>query len=186
MVVWDDDNLYVAAFVMDEAHINTNDGDGIWNGDCVQYMIDPTGNRTDTTDVVYEFGYALAGANSDTPMSARWLQNASAPETFDSEFAVVRDDDTGITTYEVRIPEDQIAPAALAEGNALGFGCIVNDGDPDAEGQAGWVGWGSHGIVFGKDATELEELVLSSAMLTAVKPAKKLSTTWGTLKKSER
>lgn len=183
MIMWDVDNLYVASLVSDEAHINVQtDAGSIWNGDGVQYMVDPTGNRTDTTDVVYEFGYSLAGANSDTPMSNRWMQNASAPAGFESEYDVVRDDSAGTTTYEICLPKEQIAPAVLAEGNTLGFGVIANDGDPDAEGQAGWVGWGSGGIVFGKDATELQELVLSG-MITAVQPSGKLTATWGGIKK---
>jgi len=183
MAMWDVDNLYVVSVVTDEAHINVQtDAGSIWNGDAVQYMVDPTGNRTDTTDVVYEFGYALAGANSDEPMSYRWLQNASAPADLESEFAIVRDDGAGTTTYEVCLPKVQIAPAVLAEGNILGFGVIANDGDPDAEGQAGWVGWGSGGIVFGKDATQLQELVLSG-MITAVQPSGKLTATWGGMKK---
>jgi hypothetical protein len=182
MIMWDVDNLYIASVVKDEAHMNPQtDAGSIWNGDGVQYMVDPTGNRTDTTDVVYEFGYSLAGANSDTPMANRWLQNASAPASFESEFAIVRDDSAGTTTYEVCLPKVQIAPAVLAEGNTLGFGVIANDGDPDAEGQAGWVGWGSGGIVFGKDATQLQELVLSG-MITAVQPSGKLTATWGSIK----
>ncbi len=183
MIMWDADNLYIASDVSDEAHINVQTAAAsIWNGDGVQYMIDPTGNRTDTTNVVYEFGYSLAGANSDTPMSNRWLQNSSAPANFESEFAIVRDEGAGTTTYEICLPKVQIAPAVLAAGNSLGFGVIANDGDPGAEGQAGWVGWGSGGIVFGKDATQLQELVLSGVM-TAVQPSGKLTTTWGGLRK---
>jgi hypothetical protein len=181
MIMWDNGNLYVGSVVKDEAHINTQTGASIWNGDNQQYMIDPTGNRTDTSDVVYEFGYALAGANSDEPTEWRWLQNANAPADFSSEFAIVRDDAAGTTTYEVCLPKEQIAPAELFEGNTLGFGIIANDGDPGAEGQAGWVGWGSHAIVFGKDATELQELMLSGAA-AAVQPAGKLTVTWGSLK----
>lgn len=182
MIQWDSDNLYIASAVKDEAHMNTGSGDGIWNGDGIQYMIDPTGNRTDTDGVVYEYGYSLAGANSDEPMEWRWLQNASAPAAFASEFDIVRDEGAGTTTYEVCLPKEQIAPAELAEGDTLGFGVIANDGDPDAPGQAGWVGWGSGGIVFGKDATSLEELVLSG-VITAVQPNGKLSTTWGSIKR---
>lgn len=182
MVMWDNDNLYIASVVKDEAHMNTGTGSGIWNGDGVQYMVDPTGNRTDTGDVVYEFGYSLAGANSDEPTSWRWLQNASAPADFGCDFAIVRDDSAGTTTYEVCLPKVQIAPAVLAEGNTLGFGAIANDGDPGAEGQAGWVGWGSGGIVFGKDATSLQELVLSG-VITAVQPSGKLTGTWAGIKK---
>ena len=181
MIMWDSGNLYVGSVVSDEAHINTQTEGSIWNGDNQQYMIDPTGNRTDTSDVVYEFGYALAGANSDQPMEWRWLQNASAPADFSSEFAIVRDDAAGTTTYEVCLPKEQIAPAELTLGNTLGFGLIANDGDPGAEGQAGWVGWGSHAIVFGKDAGELQELVLSGEA-AAVRPAGKLTVSWGSLK----
>jgi hypothetical protein len=181
MIVWDNNALYVASVVKDEAHINTQTENKIWNGDCIQYMIDPTGNRTDTQDVVYEFGYALAGANSNEPMSNRWLQNAAAPATFQSEFAIVRNNAAGTTTYEVALPKAQIAPADLSAGKILGFGTIVNDGDPGAEGQKGWIGWGPNSIVHGKDATELKELVLGTEP-AAVGPTVKLSTTWGNMK----
>jgi hypothetical protein len=179
-IMWDSDNLYIGSVVNDDVHMNVQTGGSIWNGDGVQYMIDPTGNRTETSDVVYEFGYSLAGANSDEPTEWRWLQNASAPAAFESEFAIVRRG--GMTIYEVRLPKEQIAPAELVEGNTLGFGVIANDGDPDAEGQAGWVGWGSGGIVFGKDATQLEEVVLTG-VITSVQSSGKLTTTWGGLKK---
>lgn len=182
MIGWNDDNLFVASIVQDDVHINTQtDAASIWNGDSVQYMIDPTGNLTDTQDVVYEFGFALAGEDSTIPMSYRWLQNANAPADFESEFVIVRDNVAGTTTYEVRIPEAQVAPAEFSTETMLGFGTIVNDGDPDAEGQGGWVGWGSQAIVGGKDATQLQELVFS-APVTAVKPSSKLATTWANLK----
>jgi len=56
-----------------------------------------------------------------------------------------------------------------------------NDSDQDAKGQKGWVGWGNHTIVYGKNPEEMQTLVLGTP-ITAVNARGKLTTTWETLK----
>ena len=44
--------------------------------------------------------------------------------------------------------------AVLLPGDQYGIGMTFNDGDEDSPGQKGWVGLGTHSIVFGKTPTE--------------------------------
>ncbi len=181
------ENLYIAAIVKDEAHINTFNDQNIWAGDGIQIMIDPTGERAKIDGVVYEFGYALAGPNSDQPMSWRWLKNDSGPEIFESEFVILRNDAAGTTVYEIRLPREQVVSAELDWWwDHLGFAIIANDGDPGAEKQGGWVGWGAEAIIDEKEADELQIVYLVPPM-TPVQPDGKLPSAWGALKsKSHR
>jgi hypothetical protein len=70
----------------------------------------------------------------------------------------------------------------LAAGKVLGFSVIVNENDASG-GQGGWVGWGSHAIVYGKTAPNLNDLTLSADLASAVSSGGKLTTTWGSIKK---
>jgi hypothetical protein len=176
-VTWDANNLYFACEVRDEFHENTQTGVNIWNGDNVQFAIDPVNAKGGYADHVYEYGYALTTTGLEV---WRWATHtATAGEN--STFVVVRDDSAGTTIYEAAIPKDDIAPIDLAAGNVIGFSLIANDNDVSG-GQGGWVGWGSHAVVYGKEAGKLNDLTLSAQVAAAVSPNCKLSTTWGSIK----
>jgi len=173
---WDDSNFYFACLAKDEKHENKGAGDGIWNGDALQLAIDPTNAKKDYGNWVYEYGYAL----TTNPSVFRWSVNpASTGET--STFAIVRDDAAGTTTYEIAIPGGDIAPAVLAVGKVLGFSIVLNENDASG-GQGGWLGWGPHAIVYGKNATKTNDLTFVADVASAVSSGSKLSTTWGSIK----
>ena len=173
---WDDSNFYFACLAKDEKHENKGAGDGIWNGDALQLAIDPTNAKKDYGNWVYEYGYAL----TTTPLVFRWSVNpASTGET--STFAIVRDDAAGTTTYEIAIPGGDIAPAVLAVGKVLGISMVLNENDASG-GQGGWLGWGPHAIVYGKNATKTNDLTFVADVASAVSSGSKLSTTWGSIK----
>jgi hypothetical protein len=175
---WDASNFYFACEVRDEFHENAQTGGSIWNGDNVQFTIDPVNAKAEYGDHVYEYGYALTTTGQEV---YRWATHtATAGEN--STFVVIRDDSAGTTTYEVAIPKDDIAPIDLVAGNVIGFGIIVNENDTSG-GQGGWLGWGAHALVYGKNADKLEDLTLSTQVAAAVNATGKLSTTWGSIKK---
>ena len=176
-VTWDKDNLYIAISAKDDTHQNTQAGNTIWKGDGVQISIDPTGEKSTHTGVVYEYGYALSGKE---PLVWRWTENA-ATKGENSEYAIVRDDSGELTNYEIRIPADDLAPAAFAIGETIGWGFVVNDSDT-CNCQGGWIGWANLSIVHGKDATALADLVFSAETI-AVSPKGALTAMWGELKK---
>jgi len=173
---WDDGTFYFSALVKDDKHENKGSGDSIWNGDGVQFTIDPTNAKKDYGNYVYEYGYSL----TTKPSVWRWSVNpASKGET--SKYAIVRDDSAGTTIYEVAIPVGDIAPAQLAAGKVIGFSVIVNENDTSG-GQGGWVGWGSHAIVYGKNADKTNNLTFVADVIGAVSPRGKIATLWGSIK----
>lgn len=176
-VTWDDNNLYFACLVKDEKHENKGSGDSIWNGDGIQFTIDPTNAKKDYFNVVYEYGFAL----TTKPSVWRWSTN-TATKGENSKFNIVRDDSAGTTKYEIAIPEGDIAPAELVAGNVLGFSVIINENDVSG-GQGGWLGWYPHAIVYGKNAGKLGDLILSEEIASAVQPIGKITTTWGDMKR---
>jgi len=129
---------------------------------------------------VYEYGYALAGPEgSEKPSVGRWFTNpASKGET--SKYAILRDEAKKTTTYEIQIPEGDIAPAELSAGKKIGWSIVVNDSDT-CNCLGGWVGWASR-VVYGKKAEPMADLIFSAGVITAVKPAGKLAITWGDMK----
>jgi hypothetical protein len=182
-VLWDEDNLYVAFSVKDDVHQNTKAGDAIYAGDGPQISIDPTGKKVVHGGNVYEYGYALAGAKGkEKPTVWRWYTNAASKGEH-SEYMILRDEATKTTTYEIRIPKGDIAPAELSAGKSIGWSIVVNDSD-SCDCQGGWVGWASRAIVFGKQATPMADLKFSKEEL-AVSPQGKLAAIWGEMKRMD-
>ena len=70
----------------------------------------------------------------------------------------------------------------LAAGKVIGFSMIVNENDTSG-GQGGWVGWGPHAIVYGKNAPNTNNVTFVADIASAVSSGGKLTTTWGSLKK---
>ncbi len=175
--------------VTDDSHLNNNTGDDIWVGDSVQAAIEPTGERPPGGDgVMYEFNFGLGAPNSSTPSFARELRHFKGPAEFHPEtvfYEFERVEKHKLTKYLVFFPAKQIAPAEMKADTTMGLGLIVNDGDdePGQDGQKGWLGWGANSIVFGKDASQTNLLILSQAALS-VDPAGKLAASWADIKTS--
>lgn len=180
-VLWDANNLYVALAVTDDAYQNTKGGNAIYDGDGIQFSIDPTGKKVTHAANVYEYGYSLAGGKGkEKPAVWRWFTNpATKGET--SDYAIVRDEAAKMTYYEIRVPKGDIAPADLSVGKTIGWSIIVNESDV-CDCQGGWVGWASRAIVFGKRADPMADLVFSAEQL-AVSPQGKLAVRWGEMKR---
>ena len=181
MFAWDADALYIALSVTDDTHEHA--AAAAWNGDGAQLAFEPTGKREAGLPLfLYNIGLDGAGENVI-------LQNErtnGSPGLADDDVAIVRDEDAKKTYYEFRFPatELQIEGDKLSEGTEIGVGICVNDGDTAAgqNGQKGWDGWYPHAVVYGKNSEKTGLVILSSTAVTAVEPADKLTTTWGTLK----
>ena len=108
----------------------------------------------------------------------------TGPSLGAAEIEMLRDDDKKQTLFEWRMPGDIIGGRGteFTAGMEMAFAIIANDSDENAKGQKGWVGWGNHTIVHGKNPEEMQTLVLSPQPMP-VHARGKLPTTWGTLKR---
>lgn len=178
-IVYDADNLYFALQVKDSEYVA--EGGGFWENDGPQMAIDssagviPAGWPNKTTHL-YNFSIK-DGWNKET-----------GPYLGDAEIKMKRDDSTKMNLFEWRMPVGIIAAPGtqLKEGMEIAFAIIINDSDLNAKGQAGWVGWGNHTIVYGKNPEEMKTIVLgedSLGIASAVSSQGKLTTTWGALRK---
>jgi len=173
-ILFDEDNLYFGFLVKDDEYVAK--AATPWENDGVQMAIDssagklPAGWPNGTTHL-YNFS-----------INDGWLKELG-PFLGDAEIEMKRDEAAKQTIFEWRMPTSIIAKkgTTLKAGMEIAFAIIVNDSDKDFPGQAGWVGWGNHTIVFGKKAEEMKTLVLSSKAMP-VEANGKLATTWGDIK----
>jgi len=177
-ILWDKDNLYFALQVKDDEYVA--EGGGFWENDGPQMAIDtsagtiPAGWPNATTHL-YNFSIK-DGWNKET-----------GPFLGDAEIKMKRDDATKQNLFEWRMPVGIIAASGteLTAGKEIAFAIIANDSDLNAKGQTGWVGWGSHTIVYGKNPEEMKTIILSDESIgvsSAVKSTGKLTTFWGAIK----
>ena len=178
MIAWDADAIYIALSVTDDEHEHA--AGGAWNGDGIQLGFEPTGKRTAGLQL---FLYNVALRDNGDIILNNERTNGKPGLSADTDLAITRDDDTKVTTYEIRFTAENLGfEGSLSEGDEIGVGICVNDGDKDALGQKGWSGWNPHVIVHGKNSEKTGLLVLTNNAVTAVEPANKLTTTWGTIK----
>ena len=181
MFAWDEDALYLALSVTDDTHEHA--AAAAWNGDGAQLAFEPTGKR-EAGLPLFLYNIGLDGTAENVILQNE--RTNGSPGLAADDAAIVRDEGAKKTYYEFRFPatELQIEGDKLSEGTEIGVGICVNDGDTAAgqNGQKGWDGWYPHAVVYGKNSEKTGLVILSSAAVTAVEPADKLTTTWGTLK----
>jgi hypothetical protein len=180
MIVWNADAAYLALSVTDDEHQNSG---AAWNGDSVQLAFEPTGKRT--AGLAFFLYNAALDNNAENLIIHNERTNGQPGLVSGEDFAITRDDAAKKTYYEFRFtPANFGLDITLSEGIEIGLGICVNDGDLGAGqgGQKGWDGWYPHAVVYGKNPEKTGLVVLNSNNVTAVEPADKLTTTWGTIK----
>lgn len=179
MIAWDADAIYLALSVTDDEHEHA--AGQPWNGDGAQLAFEPTGDRGAGQTL---FLYNIGLRDSGDILLGNERTNGNPGLNAETDLAVVRDEDAKKTYYEFRITAAHLGLDGFSAGDDLGLGICVNDGDKAAgqNGQKGWSGWYPHSVVHGKNSEKTGLVVLSSDTVTAVEPAGKLTTTWGTLK----
>lgn len=175
-VLYDENNLYFGLEVDDDEYVAN--AATPWENDGVQIAIDATAGKIpagwpNTTTHLYNFS-----------IKDGW-QKEAGPFLGDAEIQMKRDETSKKTFFEWRMPTEIFAKkgTVLKAGVEIAFAIIINDSDKNAPGQTGWVGWGNHTIVFGKNPEEMQTLVLDKQTL-AVEPKGKVPLFWGDLKDS--
>ena len=117
--------LCVAAEVTDDRHFNTQTTDGIWKGDSLKMGL------ITADDVRWDMGLALTKSGI---VFHQWEGKGDAlAKTVGC--GVVRDNKTGVTRYELRLP---LAVLNMKPGDEFGFNIAFSD-DDDGEFQRFWL-----------------------------------------------
>lgn len=156
---WDDDAFYMLIKTKDDIHVQTSSGSGIWQGDGLQYCVDPSRGKGIGVNDWHEIGIVVD--ESGVTHMWKWLSipGIAGGETKDYIGKAVRDENAETVTYEVRIPWEQLLPLGtkIAENDIIGFSVIANE--DDGKGRDGWIQYMS-GIGASKDALEFGDVIL--------------------------
>ena len=156
---WDDEYFYMLVQTKDDIHIQSSSGSGIWQGDGLQYCIDPSRGEGIGKNNWHEIGIGV-DENGVTHMW-KWLSipGIAGGEVKDYVGCANRDEETKTDTYEVKIPWKQLLPLGtnISAGDVIGFSVIANE--DDGKGRDGWVQYMS-GIGASKNAYEFGDVIL--------------------------
>jgi hypothetical protein len=115
-LAWDGEALLVGAEATDDQHVNTQQGDSLWNGDAIQFgVVTPKGVH-----------WNLAVALTTNGLAVHQFVGGSDALFKTLDCNVTRDDAAKLTRYGVRLP---LAALGLAPGDTFGFDAMICDGD---------------------------------------------------------
>lgn len=182
-MMWDEENLYVAAKVYDDDLVQTATGAEIWKEDDVQFDldIDRDGDKKvfGYNDDDFQIGFSPGDFAGDKPEIWGW--NPGGGKAMDkpenAEIASVKFDKGWIIEARIGINEfnaDLIGLKKFEEGMKIGFGRCINDYDKGGEG-----GVSSGGAW--QDTSKMNDVILAGSI--SIEPLMKLVTSWGYLKR---
>jgi hypothetical protein len=134
-MMWDDENLYVAAAVTDDHFHQPYSGGNVWQGDGIQLFLDPNNDKsTEPRPDDQEIGLSLTEAG---PQVWRWRGPTTGHLT--SARLAVRRGDNGDAAYELAVPLADLGLAGAGAGTRVGMSFLVNEND--GAGRVGWLSW---------------------------------------------
>jgi ketosteroid isomerase-like protein len=149
-MLWDDENIYIAAVVTDDKLSMNKSGADIWNSDCIEVLFSTTdadaAHSWSNPTIHYQYGFNANNqiwnwCSMDGPgqLEPDYLQAASSI-TADGYIC------------EVSIPHSEITPLDWSVGSIIGFHPCIDDTDidnGDTEFQMSWIGLPAHDQSFG-------------------------------------
>ncbi|MHC4371551.1 MAG: LamG-like jellyroll fold domain-containing protein [Planctomycetota bacterium] len=144
-MLWDDENIYIAAVVTDDKlSMNKTDGN-IWNSDCIEVLFATTdaeaAHSWTNPTIHYQYGF---NANDQT---WNWCNmdgpGQSVPDYLQAASSITADG----YICEVSIRHSEITPLDWSAGSIIGFHPCIDDTDidnGDTEYQMSWTGLPAH------------------------------------------
>ena len=177
-LLWDNENVYIAAIVKDDKLSQNKTGGDIWNADCIEVFFSTT-NAVPTGDHSQHYQY---GFNEN---EQKYMWDAMGGATGEPAYLQVASSRTSDGYIcEVSIPYSQITPLVWSVGNTIGFHpCIDDTDDGDRELQITWTGREAHDQSLGFGYLNLSDKAVTPGFSTIITPPNGSLTegTWVTL-----
>ena len=130
---WADDGLYILADVYDDAQLQGNKGERIWDGDCIQISIDPDNDgakMSGTTPAYnsddYEIGFSQTALGNEF---YSWRSPNGLKSSVVDWFKFVRNDVEGWSRYLIKLDKNVLSEFDFAENKVFGLNFALNDAD---------------------------------------------------------
>jgi hypothetical protein len=143
------ENLLIHVTVRDAQHENTQGGDKLWKGDCVQLAVDSLGNgappigvanqwEIDTDDA--DFGFSL-NSNDGSVNGWSWYhgQMGRGQHPKDELAEITRDEAAGVTVYDIAIPWSEFGVKG-GVSSQIGLSLKVNNSSGEDKGELSFGG----------------------------------------------
>ena len=153
MLKWDDQAVYLAALVRDDAHLQNAIPMMMWSQDMLHvafWMLE-----AGQPDGRYEFGF---GSYVDRDAVVKYWDSKAAAGA-DLQFKSKRDPAAHTCFYEVAIPWTRLPPFAPKAGKQFRFTVAVSDADPKPGKGFNYLAW-TPGINYGKNPADFATIVL--------------------------
>lgn len=153
--MYDSEYFYLGARVTDNVHCGTDANGRVWAVDSIQFSVS---NGRTTESKITEIAMALM---DDGAKFQRYLSPMSDKEGFEmnkfenTEFGASTDG--SVTTYEFKIPWNELFANGYVPKDYLNFSVLVNDND--GSGRRGWLEYGG-GIGYEKSAVYFKKIPL--------------------------
>ena len=154
---WDENNIYIAAEVIDNSFHQMEFGEEIWKGDSIQFALDFELSRDPKREGHHEIGYAI---NYNKIIKWRWISAYGKPIGSFNEGKIAIIQRYNKMIYEIEIPWSSLLPEnrKIKSKDKIGFAFLINDND--GYGRRGWIEY-MQGIGRTKDPNLLGEVILS-------------------------
>ena len=171
-LLWDDDNIYMAAVMKDDKLSMKKAGGDIWNADCIEIFFSTT-NAIAGCSQHYQYGF---NANNQI---WNWC-NMDGAGSREPDYLQIESAETGDGYIcEVAIEYSNIKSLDFEVKNAIGFHPVFDDADSgaDRELQMTWTGREAH-----DQSQGFGHIILSNETMPVCTKGK-LPLTWGEIKK---
>ena len=130
---WDDNGLYILADVYDDAQLQGNKGERIWDGDCIQISIDPdndgakmSGSTPAYNSDDYELGFAQTALGNEF---YSWKSPEKIAGGVVKWFNFARNDVEGWSRYLIKLDKNTLKDFDFNSNKVIGLNFAYNDAD---------------------------------------------------------
>jgi len=136
---WDDQYLYMLLDVTDDVQNNSYSGDGVWQGDGIQFRIDLSPKSGSSSPNISQIG--IGRKDDGTITKWRWTAPSGQPtgNMSSSTVGITRDEPGKRTHYQIQIPFAALLASGSSFNPADPINLTIQVNDADGTGRTGYL-----------------------------------------------